>query len=420
MVKAVDFLSPGISDSEAIERAQKACEDGTLFIGPKPDGSVWLLDRAILLGENTETVVKNCTLKLSDNCRDNFFRSANCGFGIEEPVPIENVRIRGEGKAVLMGADRPRSTGDSGKILADPCPYKVEDMLRFAKWLSPEEKESKSPTFPSRHSHTFGTDAGKPGESQKGDWRNIGILFARVRDFSVTGLTIIDPHCWAISLEDCSFGEIRNISFQARMFKTVDGMDQAIENQDGVDLRNGCHDIVISDLYGRTGDDVVALTAIASNRIRKGGDYGSTHVMGSDWSKRDRDIKNVIIRNILARSTICKSVRLLACETHIENVVIDGVVAQCPDDDRASGGILIGDPDSAYGRNLVDSIRGVTISNVVSNARDAVRVRGYLADSVITNVVNLNPNRPAIIVDRPDGLNNVRISSVISPGKVEY
>ena len=118
------------------------------------------------------------------------------------------------------------------------------------------------------------------------------------------------------------------------MARMIDGMLQNSENQDGIDLRNGCHDIVISDITGRTGDDIVALTAIArGDKIHPGGALRTTHVMHNDWSRRDRDIHDVIIRNVLGYSGggICFHVRLLPVESKIYNIVIDGVVDSSPE-----------------------------------------------------------------------------------------
>ena len=116
MVNVNDFLKQG--DNEAFDAAIAARgKDGIVMIPPREsaDGrDYWLLDRAILLPENTTVILQNCKIKLSDKCRDNFFRSANCGIGIEEIKPLSNIHIRGEGNAVLEGADHPRATGDSG------------------------------------------------------------------------------------------------------------------------------------------------------------------------------------------------------------------------------------------------------------------------------------------------------------------
>ncbi len=80
----------GNNDSERINNAILGRDiDGTVVIEPKENGEPWLLDSAILLPENTMVIIRNCKIKLSDNCRDNFFRTANCGMGIDEPKPID-------------------------------------------------------------------------------------------------------------------------------------------------------------------------------------------------------------------------------------------------------------------------------------------------------------------------------------------
>lgn len=171
-------------------------------------------------------------------------------------------------------------------------------MIRLADWIDQERRMSGELYFDDMHSHSYGTDAGKEDESQYGDWRGIGILFANVSDFSIENLRIVDSHGWGISLEACWRGRVSHIDFDACMAKEIDGMLQNMENQDGVDLRNGCHDIVISDITGGTGDDLIALTAIASPQYLPGGGLCNTHVMHSDWNRRERDIHDIMIRNV--------------------------------------------------------------------------------------------------------------------------
>ena len=94
----------GNTDSDVLNAAIESRDsDGIVVIEPRhaesePTRTHWLLDRAILLPSNTTVILRNCKLKLSDRCRDNFFRSANCGLGIEENAQICNVHIKGEGK----------------------------------------------------------------------------------------------------------------------------------------------------------------------------------------------------------------------------------------------------------------------------------------------------------------------------------
>ena len=92
MINVNDHI--GKTDSETFENAMKnKGADGIVIIPPRvsdiePDRKFWLIDRAILLEENTTIIMQNSTIKLSDNCRDNFFRSANCGLGIPFPERI--------------------------------------------------------------------------------------------------------------------------------------------------------------------------------------------------------------------------------------------------------------------------------------------------------------------------------------------
>ncbi|MGN1075243.1 MAG: hypothetical protein ACI4QB_09645, partial [Eubacteriales bacterium] len=93
-------LFPGADDNEILENAVRNRDgDGIVVIPPRhraaePERDWWSLDRAVLLPENTTLVLRSCRVKLSDRCRDNFFRTANCGMGIAEPERIRNVHIR--------------------------------------------------------------------------------------------------------------------------------------------------------------------------------------------------------------------------------------------------------------------------------------------------------------------------------------
>ena len=419
MVNVNDFT--GLSDNDRIEQAIAARgADGVVVLPPRradtePERDCWLLDRAILLPENTTFILQNSTVKLSDRCRDNFFRTANCGLGLENPPVIRNVHLRGEGAATLMGADHPRSTGDGSKVLACPCPYEVDDLCAMADWIPPERRTPETIDFMDRHDHSYGTDAGKPGESQYGDWRNIGVLFANAVDFSVSGLFISQSHCWAISLEECSFGRVDNIRFDACMSRVIDGFRNNIENQDGLDLRNGCHDIIIENITGMTGDDVVALTAIAGPDYHPGGSLCSTQVMHTDWSRRCRDIYNIVIRNVVARSELCLLLRLLPAWAHIYNVVADGLIDTTPVGHPHWATVGLG--DGTYGENPVDGMRSIVLDHVICNGSIGITVAAYLSDSVISHVVNRNPDAPLLEVAQTDGLKNVSIDGLVDVGK---
>jgi hypothetical protein len=339
-------------------------ETGKRVVVPKQnrlaDGStrdVWLLDSAILVRSGTTLVLENCHLKLSDQCRDNFIRSGNCGVGITEIEPMRDVHILGVGRVVLEGADRPRATGDSAKTLGE---------------------------------RTYGTDAGVEGESPTGDWRNIGILLAYVEGFRIENLHMKDSHCWGISLERCGQGVIRDIDFASTQQKVIDGKTETILNQDGIDLRQGCHDITIENITGYSGDDLVALTNILG-KDPKAGTTTSTMVSASNNRGNGQDdIRNIIIRNIRGH---CAGghhiVRLLnAGGLKIHDVMLDGLIDTSGDGKPCKAAVKIGDSNPTWGgvTPLGDTYR-ILISNVMSRARHTILIAGSLTESMITNVV---------------------------------
>ncbi|MHC2068450.1 glycoside hydrolase family protein [Bremerella sp. T1] len=391
------FVSPNDFQGSDIERINQAIDaaakTGQRVIVPRinhsSDGAkeVWLLDSAILVKSNTHLVLDNCRLKLSDQARDNIIRSANCGLGITDIAPIENVTIRGLGLAVLEGADRPRATGDSAKTLGE---------------------------------RTYGTDAGVKGESQTGDWRNIGILLAHVDRFRVENIEIRDPHCWSISLERCSRGTVRDVSFQMEETRTIDGKTWKVLNQDGLDLRQGCHQIVIENIRGVTGDDLIALTNIVGN-VGPGTDH-STMVSGSHRSEDDSDdIRGIFIRNVQGHSQGGHHVvRLLnAGGLKIYDVLIDGLIDTSPPHRPCKATIKIGDANPAWGgvTPLGDTSQ-ILVDHVTSRSRYSILIAGSLKDSILTNIVRWRIAGDVVTyASGKENVQNVLISNVVQQGE---
>lgn len=378
---------------------KRSSEDGRDF---------YLLDRAILLPSHTTLILNDCTLQLSDRCRDNFIRSANCGLGIKMPGRLSDITVKGIGQAILRGADHPRSTGDSSKRLAVPCPHNDKDLLALAPWVTEEEKKSGRLGFFTQHSHSYGTDVNNPEDTGSGDWRNLGILFANVDGFRIENIRIEESHGWAISVESCTHGVIRRIDFSANMCREIDGLAQNIENQDGIDIRNGCSYIDIADITGATGDDVIALTAIKrEGNHYEAGSKTTTHVLSSDWTVRESGIHDVTIRRVRAHSSICWVVRLLAAGTVIENVAVEDITDTAPELHHST--ILVGvGPGSRYGELLPRGLRNITIRNVEGNTRNTVDIQGYLADSELSEIRSGGTGAP--VLTHFDGqLDNVRI-----------
>lgn len=377
------------TDSQRLNKALASTVEagGTTFVIPErqsPDGRKhWLIDEAISLPANMEIIIDNCTVKRSDSCRDNIFRSANCGIGITEIIPIENIRITGRGNAVIEGADYPRSTGDSGKTLG---------------------------------TITYGTDAGKTGENPKGDWRNISILLAYVKNYSISNLTVKNFQCWAISMEYCSYGKISNIIFDTDEIRTFNGVKWNVLNQDGIDLRRGCHHIDIENISGTTGDDVVALTALKSKK-QSNGDPTGTEISVTEENNELNHIHDITIRSITANS-FRNNIRLLNnFGIKIFNVLIDGVEETSKTKHPLTATVRIGDANPNWGgATPLGDTKNITVRNVVSYSGQCVLVAGSLLDSEISNIKNYN--RECQFVECSSGAENMKNVKISDSGNM--
>jgi len=171
---------------------------------PNNEDGIYYLDSPIVLPGNFSLILDNCTLKMVSGVYRNMIVSE----GVFDAMPAEkeNIRIIGKGHAVL----------DQGE---------------------PNDLTEK----------TSGRD-GRPDILY-----NCPILFRYVKDLEISNLFIKNQRYWGITLYYCSFGTISNIDFYA---------DNKMPNQDGIDLRIGCHDMKLLDITGVTGDDSVALTAL--------------------------------------------------------------------------------------------------------------------------------------------------------------
>ena len=87
------------NDTERIQAAvnKAACTTGKVVIPANNSNGthIWLLDSAVLLPSNITVILENCTVQLSDSCRDNMFRSDNVGLGVTDPEWNRNISIIG-------------------------------------------------------------------------------------------------------------------------------------------------------------------------------------------------------------------------------------------------------------------------------------------------------------------------------------
>lgn len=345
------------SDTERIQAAvnEAAGKTGIVVIPANNSNgtNIWLLDSAILLPSNIKVVLENCTIQLSDSCRDNMFRSDNVGLGITDPKWNSNISIIGIGDVLLKGADNPRATGDGARTLvAENQPGRV----------------------------SYGSDAGKEGIKQKGDWRNIMILMAYVDGFKLKNVNIKNAHAWAVSFERTLNAEISDITFDCPSSQLVNGKEVFIRNRDGINLRHGCKNFRIDNISGTTEDDFIALSTLglhSENNV--GGTLNSTMVTSTRWRGPEDDTENIYITNIVCKS-LTRAIAIRANDiASINNVYINGVIFEGGYNAMLVGGRGYG-KDSQPGK-----INNIHAMNIIGDGRSLIQIEEAVADCSFIN-----------------------------------
>ncbi|MDD4537476.1 MAG: glycosyl hydrolase family 28 protein [Lentisphaeria bacterium] len=212
---------------------------------------------------------------------------------------------------------------------------------------------------------------------------NLVIFFDNVSDFSVTGLTIRDQRWWAMAFMFCERGRIENIRFEL----TRHQLDSYARwrNQDGIDLRVGCSDMIIRNITGETGDDMIALTALRSPFFEQ----RYTH------PGRSLAIHHVLIENVRGVTNQCALIRLLSHfgqQIHdivIRNVEETGVPGKTNQTQMA---IRIGDRIPPYYRRdeanaqQFGDIHDIRIENLTTRALTAIVTADSVKDVFVKGV----------------------------------
>jgi len=225
------------------------------------------------------------------------------------------------------------------------------------------------------------------------------LLFANVTGFRVENLHVRNQRWWALNFIHCCCGYIGHIDFLSD-YSYIDsegkrrwGLGKCqpdtdhlstyeeiyIKNSDGIDLRTGCHDIIIENITGFTEDDTVALTGLSETLEEM------FTVQG-----RCQDIYNVIIRNVMS-SSYCANVRLLnQSGVKLYNILVDGVMdssQNSPYMERGGAGVRIGDLHMYGTRHATpDETFNITVRNVYSRAEIGLRIAGGMKDCLFENI----------------------------------
>jgi len=359
------------TDTERIQKAIDAASSSTRSItiprsGSK-NGEFWSIDEALRLPSGMTVILDNCILQLSDNCRDNMFRSDNVGIGISDPEWNHGIAIIGQGRAVLRGANNPRATGDGLRNLnLNPAPNYNKDRS------------------------SYGSDAGKEGMKQKSDWRNFMILMAYVDSFQLRDVTIEYAHSWAVTFEKVHHADISRIRIHCPQYRMSDGKRIHTFNNDGIDLREGCKFFRIDDVTSVNGDDCIALSALdMGEKYHKNGDINSFQVTSCAHRGPQDDIEHVYITNI--KSNYAGVALRTSDSASIHHVYINGVtVARDPRITIPYNGcpytLLVG--NRGYGQATKTArIHDIYAQNLIGDGRMLIEVKSPIRDCVFMNGV---------------------------------
>ena len=318
------------SDSDRIEAAiNDALKTGINSIEiPRIDlvrgKTEWLVDRAIVLPSDFTLNLNNCLVRLAKGAKDNII--TNSGARTSPLSENNNIRIIGKGNAVLSGG--------------------VESNFN------------------------------PPGD--RSGFKTIGILLFNTKHFTIEGFKMEETQTYAISIENgCAYGRIANIEFHNT---------NKYPNQDGVDVLKGCHDIIIENITGITGDDTVALTGLRRATTLKS--Y-KMEIVGSRITEED-DIYNIIINNVQATTAGGDQIVRLLNHDGIKmyNIFISNIMDTSKDGEvRNKAAVLIGSVGYySISKNQLGETSRIFINNVLSRSKSVINIQGTLKDAIISNV----------------------------------
>ena len=302
----------------------------------------WEIDEAIRLPSNFTLILKEAHLRMADGVYSNMFVNEHHGtdVGNTSEGTDRNINIIGCGSAIL----------DGGKYNG----------------LS-EKNQSKDGLPPI--------------------WKNNLLLFTNVDGFRVSGISCRNQRWWALNFIYCRNGYLGNLDFCAcdiaidengneyRGLIREKYCDVLVKNADGIDLRQGCHDILIENITGFTEDDSIALTALNGKLERSFAVEGLSP-----------DLCNVEIRNIRT-AAFCTNVRLLnQGDIKLHDIIIDGVYDTSDDSpymDKGLYAVRIGDTRLYGTRHATeDETYNITVKNVCGRGDYVLALAGAMKNLV--------------------------------------
>jgi len=338
------FVSPnnpalfGANDSQTIQNAIAAAEaDGSRRIvipryNARTDKNEWRIPVAICVPSHFTIVLDNCYMVQETGVYDQMFTNSNTRNPALAKTPEghqEDISILGRGNVILDG-------GVHNRML---------------------EKT---------HRNLF------PGDT--GMFPNTMFFWVNVSNLHVEDIHIENQRWWAMTHTCCTDVFLKNLDFYAIPHVT---------NMDGIDLRVGCSNFTIENITGRTGDDTLALTALATEQ--------RWHVDGFD-----NDIHDVKIRNMKSDPYTQYVVRLLNQDgSQIYNLDMDTLmdVSDYTTKKRCGTCLCIGSPYYFKERPVqLGELRNVTARNITTRGGDGILLGGTAQNIHLSNIKTYRDN----------------------------
>ena len=222
--------------------------------------------------------------------------------------------------------------------------------------------------------------------------------------FRIEGIKCQNQRWWAINLLYCKNGYLGGIDFCSddtaiddcgNEYHTLSRNryeDIRVKNSDGIDLRVGCHDIVIENVTGFTEDDTVAVTGLPLKLEE------SFKVEGLST-----DIHGITIRNIRA-AAFCTIVRLLnQGGIKLYDVTVEGVYDTSDTTTKMEEGLYavrVGDKHLYSTRHATtEETYGIKIGGVHAKGRYAIALAGEIGE-IETSDINTYGSTKMLLDER--------------------
>ena len=299
-VRTYGAIPDGTTD--CITSINAALIDGDIIL----QNGIFLIGSPIVIPSNRTVYGKNCELFAKNETYDNMFRNSDFVNG------NSNCNIKGLGNFCINGNSANNTDAEYDYWVQGGEHFNHAGMYHYAK-----------------------------------------IQFYNVAGFEISGVKNICRPAFFMNIAKSYNGIIDDVFLN---------IDYLAVNQDGIAIRQGCHDIKINNIYGHSGDDFISLNALEIaqwNPIIEGQDQG--------------DISDIEITNII----IGKS--------NIHDIIIDGV-----DVLTASSALGFGAHTWAINQPTKDETYNFTVNNLkVKNASVAAIILDQSCkDVAITNLTN--------------------------------